>query len=178
MRICSNEKCQKTIPLRIEIDGKVRILQHRKYCLECSPFGKHNTKPFGFVRLSTNGRTCPICNKSYHIKGFVCGSCRANLRRFDVKEKAIAYLGGKCKICGYNKCPAALVFHHRNPEKKRFNIGGNHTTSVVKLNAELDKCDLLCQNCHTELHWNEHEDNRQMVKTKFAILKERFPSLK
>lgn len=178
MRICSNEKCKKSIPLRVEIDGKIRLLQHRKYCLECSPFGKHNTKPFGFVRLSPEGRSCPICNKIYHIKGFACGSCRANLRRFDVKEKAVAYLGGKCKICGYNKCLSALSFHHKNPEEKSFSISGNHTSSFKKLKVELDKCELLCQNCHAELHWQQDEPNRKIIREKFNLLKEQFTTLK
>ena len=68
-----------------------------------------------------------------------------------MKLKAIEYKGGSCQKCGYNKSPAALVFHHRDTTEKDFNIGSR----VIKwesLKPELDKCDLLCQNCHHELH--------------------------
>lgn len=41
-----------------------------------------------------------------------------------VKLKAIEYKGGKCQICGYNKCTGALEFHHLDPTKKDFNISG------------------------------------------------------
>lgn len=68
-----------------------------------------------------------------------------------MKLRAIEYKGGKCQQCGYSKSPAALVFHHRDTTEKDFNIGSR----VIKwevLRPELDKCDLLCQNCHQELH--------------------------
>jgi hypothetical protein len=45
-----------------------------------------------------------------------------------------------------------LIFHHRNPKDKDFNISGNHGRSWSKIEAELDKCDLMCHNCHNELH--------------------------
>lgn len=67
------------------------------------------------------------------------------------KLKAIEYKGGKCQICGYNKSIRALTFHHVNPEEKSFGISGG-TRSFEKLKSELDKCILLCQNCHAEIH--------------------------
>jgi hypothetical protein len=36
------------------------------------------------------------------------------------KIKAIEYKGGKCEICGYNKCIRSLCFHHKNPLEKNF----------------------------------------------------------
>jgi hypothetical protein len=68
-----------------------------------------------------------------------------------IKQKAIEYKGGKCIICGYNKCSTSMVFHHRNPEEKEFNIGHKLAKWEV-IRAELDKCDLLCLNCHGEVH--------------------------
>lgn len=67
------------------------------------------------------------------------------------KLKAIEYKGGKCQICGYNKSIRALTFHHINPEEKSFGISGG-TKSFEKLKPELDKCILVCQNCHAEIH--------------------------
>jgi hypothetical protein len=71
--------------------------------------------------------------------------------RKKTKHRAVEYLGGKCRLCGYNKCVEALTFHHRNPEEKSFNIC-NTNTAWEKLKAELDKCELLCHNCHDEVH--------------------------
>lgn len=67
------------------------------------------------------------------------------------KLKAIEYKGGKCQICRYNKSIRALTFHHINPEEKSFGISGG-TKSFEKLKPELDKCILVCQNCHAEIH--------------------------
>lgn len=62
-----------------------------------------------------------------------------------------------CEICGYNKCIEALDFHHRDPSKKDFTIsstrkGGKGVGSWPELKKELDKCILVCSNCHREIH--------------------------
>lgn len=76
------------------------------------------------------------------------------------KNKAQKILKGLkingCAICGYNRCDAALDFHHANPEDKKFsiircNIGRKN------LMLELNKCILLCKNCHMEKHWCNEE---------------------
>lgn len=67
------------------------------------------------------------------------------------KLKLIDYKGGKCQVCGYNKCTAALEFHHVNPEEKDFGISGC-SRSFENLKAEVDKCVLVCSNCHKEIH--------------------------
>jgi DNA-binding CsgD family transcriptional regulator len=72
-----------------------------------------------------------------------------------LKQMAVEYLGGKCMKCGYNKCIWVLEFHHRNPKEKEFAIGKYFSRSWEKLKKELDKCDLLCANCHREKHFNE-----------------------
>ena len=62
--------------------------------------------------------------------------------------------GGACEICGYCKNIAALEFHHKNPEKKEFNVDMRKFSNMTleKLEAELEKCILVCANCHRELH--------------------------
>lgn len=72
-----------------------------------------------------------------------------------LKQLGVEYLGGKCIKCGYNKCIWALVFHHRDPSKKEFTVGNYYSRSWEKLKKELNKCDLLCANCHNETHFNE-----------------------
>lgn len=59
-----------------------------------------------------------------------------------------------CAICGYSKCDAALEFHHTNPEDKKFQVTAR-TTGYKKIVEELNKCILLCANCHREIHWGE-----------------------
>jgi hypothetical protein len=81
-------------------------------------------------------------------------ACVTNFRR-NLKLKAIAYLGGACMKCGYNKCAAALGFHHRDPSKKDFRIGSGIPKRWELVRQELAKCDLLCANCHAEEHWLE-----------------------
>lgn len=68
-----------------------------------------------------------------------------------VKKQMIEYKGEKCEICGYNKCVEALEFHHLNPNEKDFNISGG-TKSFKNLKPEIDKCILVCANCHREIH--------------------------
>lgn len=78
--------------------------------------------------------------------------------RRETKLKCIEYKGGKCEACGYNKCPATLVFHHINPKEKDFGISsGGISRNFESCRLELDKCILFCQNCHVELHQKEHE---------------------
>lgn len=76
----------------------------------------------------------------------------SNWRR-RLKKKAIDYKGGKCSICGYDRCQNALQFHHINPLQKDFGIGSKgHTRSWERVKIELDKCILVCANCHFEIH--------------------------
>jgi len=74
-------------------------------------------------------------------------------RRKKLREMAREYKGGKCQICGYDKCPRALSFHHVDPKEKSFGISARGLTrSWEKIKEEIDKCVLLCANCHMELH--------------------------
>jgi 5-methylcytosine-specific restriction endonuclease McrA len=73
-------------------------------------------------------------------------------RRRKVKSMSIEYKGGKCLLCGYNKFQGALELHHIESDKKEFGISDKgYTRSWVKVKAELDKCVLLCANCHREV---------------------------
>jgi hypothetical protein len=72
----------------------------------------------------------------------------------NIKLKLIEYKGGKCVICGYNKCETALEFHHLNPKSKDFSIS-NNSFSFEKMKLETDKCILVCANCHREIHYLE-----------------------
>lgn len=85
-----------------------------------------------------------------------CVKCRSEAtqkRRDKTKELLVEYKGGKCEICGYNKCIGALEFHHKNPFEKDFGIAAKgYTRSIEKNKEEVDKCILVCANCHREIH--------------------------
>jgi len=67
------------------------------------------------------------------------------------KIKAVEYMGGCCKICGYSRCVRALSFHHIDPSAKEFRVSSK-SYSWDRVLKELEKCVMLCSNCHMELH--------------------------
>lgn len=100
----------------------------RKYCFECSP---------SYPKGGSRSKTISALRKA-------------------MKKEAIRRMGGKCRRCGYDKCVRALEFHHKDPNQKEFGLASNgncHTwTDFWK---EAQKCELLCSNCHAEIHENE-----------------------
>lgn len=114
-------------------------------------------------------KKCVLCGKifetNYHNKKY-CYECSPSQKEVSSAERLkqtkrrmkhllVQYKGGKCENCGYDKCEAALQFHHRNPEEKEFNLSHINfaTYDIEKLYEEIDKCDLLCANCHAEIHF-------------------------
>ena len=92
-----------------------------------------------------NRKLTDIERKEYnyaHVKSF----------RKRNKERAVEYKGGKCEKCGYNKCISALEFHHLDPKEKDFSPSGNMNMAWDKIKIEIDKCILVCANCHREIH--------------------------
>ncbi len=80
------------------------------------------------------------------------------------KERKIWWVEFKsslnCKECGENH-PAALQFHHINPKEKDFALAESigRGWSKEKIMREVDKCDVLCANCHLKFHWNEQRES-------------------
>jgi len=82
-----------------------------------------------------------------------CSNTQTVERQKRFKQKCIDYKDGKCVGCGYNKCNNALDFHHLSQDKKEFSIAHARLTSFnEKIKKELDKCILVCSNCHREIH--------------------------
>lgn len=91
--------------------------------------------------------------KSSYQKRKVSLIAAVKRRRKKLREMAIDYKGGSCQICGYNRCGAALDFHHVDEKQKEFGISAKgYTRSWEKVKEELDKCVMLCANCHREVH--------------------------
>lgn len=108
-------------------------------------------------------RYCKNCNKEFiakrknHIYCEFCGKKRkteaVNKRRQKVSMHIKHYLGGKCIVCGYDRCDAALEAHHLDPSQKKFGLSTRGLTrSIEESLEEASKCVLLCANCHREFH--------------------------
>ena len=87
--------------------------------------------------------------------GYRCLRCRSEAvvaRRRRVKLVLIEEAGGACALCGYDRSPVALQFHHREPDGKKFGIAdGGMARSLERAREEAAKCVLLCANCHAEV---------------------------
>jgi len=126
------------------IDGKLRSLYRRKFCLSCSPFGSHNTskRPIRAGPKADADRRKRRSDSSYRCQ---------RRRRVERKQRLVEARGGRCEDCGYDVSVAALEFHHRDSKTKEFGVG-NFNGSWERLVAEAAKCDLLCANCHRRRH--------------------------
>ena len=137
------------VPYTITVEGKKYNLQNRKFCLECSPFKKHNTKADDPSREAK--KKAPYCEWPQETKE----KCRITLakRGLERKQKLIEMAGGGCIHCGYNKNDRALSFHHRNAKGKKFALSMNclWSKSMEEILEEFKKCDLVCLNCHAEI---------------------------
>lgn len=76
---------------------------------------------------------------------------RAKKRRRN-KTAALDYKGNRCQLCGYDRCVKSLEFHHVRPAEKKFTASQGLEKHWPTLRKEIDKCLLLCKNCHTEAH--------------------------
>lgn len=90
-------------------------------------------------------------------------STQALDRKYLRKKKCVEYLGGKCLACGYDRCVKAMTFHHRDATQKLFEISARLDYAWCDLKTELDKCDLLCFNCHMEEHCEEDQQARNDI---------------
>lgn len=120
--------------------------KNKKYCPKCDA-----VKPISefYVRTNRNDITsyCKKCSNEYHTK-----------RVKEVKLKMVNYKGGQCNDCGltiedshYN----VFDFHHLNPNEKGLNFDRIKYQKWDKIKIELDKCVLLCANCHRLRHAKE-----------------------
>lgn len=128
------------------------VVEGGRYCSECDSVKLESD----FYTVKSNGKLrtisrCKLCfNKS-------CAD-----RQRDIKKQSVEYKGGSCQKCGYSKSMSALEFHHLDPTEKDFNVRDFKSKSFENLKIELDKCILLCANCHRETH-DELRDLRATV---------------
>lgn len=152
---CECAECQKPIYRRPH-----EIAAHKVYCsCKCAKARTRIEHP------------CPVCGKTVlGTKNSITCSKECDRKRRGItitksnsesvlslrqtrKASMIKILGGKCTICGYNRCSAALEAHHINPSKKEFILTGKYLQYAwSRVLSEIEKCILLCANCHREYH--------------------------
>jgi hypothetical protein len=135
------KQCRQNFPNSMSVDGKRKRLDSRSFCLQCSPWKSHNTRD-----LTTDFKDSKKKNAEYMIGYYY--------KRTQRKKEIVELCGGKCIICGYSKSLNSLCFHHREPKTKLFGLS-KETIWKKKwedILSEVAKCDLLCTNCHGEIH--------------------------
>jgi len=105
----------------------------------CKTCGESNPNNF-YQRRKSECRFCSVEKDKKRLKSY--------------KQLSVEYKGGKCAICNYNKSIEALQFHHLDPKKKDPNYTSMKNWSFESKKKELDKCILVCANCHAEIHAN------------------------
>ena len=138
--------CGRQFAAKMVINGRMRSLYRRSFCLECSPFGDHNTSktPLGLRSTEEVVRARRDRRREQFRRSL---QKRRRKRKLDL----VAASGGRCVDCGYSTCPEALQFHHRDPSTKEFGLG-KFSGSLARLIKEAAKCDLVCANCHRMRH--------------------------
>ena len=122
------------------------------------------TEYYTFVKGSSCKR-CSLCKENLTIDHFYtngnrlssrCKACNINTtiaRQQAFKTQCVIYKGGSCIRCGYDRYIGSLEFHHKDPTEKDFEISRVKSKIFNEhIKKELDKCDLLCSNCHKEVH--------------------------
>ena len=169
-RIC--KKCGCEFKSAVKIDGRWRSATKRLFCFECSPFGAHNTRDLTHISTE-NGthKTCGLCGESKVLTDFYSAKRKSgNIRSFSYciacererqfnntqafKLKCLEYKNSmECQHCGYSKYIGAREFHHLDRTTKNESINQLKRNKNWKMVAEeLEKCIVLCANCHREAH--------------------------
>jgi len=135
-------------------------------------FNKGSKKEYGEERF------CPKCKMMVKTENFndrrgrknssvyckPCTTIQTVNRMRKLKQQMVDYKGGCCQKCGYDKYLGALEFHHINPEEKDFNPSHLKKYSFdERIKEELDKCLLLCANCHRETHYEINEKKKELI---------------
>jgi transposase len=122
---------------------------------------KHWLAKYGLETQATvQRRTVRAARQAGHKKIERTGTYRCVLCRYArmvrtkrrVKEVLVEEAGGACILCGYKRYLGSLHFHHVDPTTKSFGISDSRVSrSLVRARAEVQKCVLLCANCHGEV---------------------------
>ena len=124
----------------IKTTSRSKVSDYR-HCPRCET-EKLKTEFYNRRNGKGNSVYCKLCSHTQTLE-----------RQRDFKQRCVDHKGGKCICCGYDKTNNALDFHHLNPSEKDFSISSaRFTTFDNRVINELNKCALVCRNCHAEIH--------------------------
>lgn len=112
----------------------------------CNKCNRNLSEDQFYSRPDRPSKTHPMCKECFNT---YCIERWKNRKLF-----AIEFLGNICKDCGKSFHPNVFEFHHRDPNMKEMSWHKMRLVSQSKLIEELEKCDLLCANCHRMRHVN------------------------
>lgn len=141
------------------------LVKHR---LKTCPSRKYAVGVWGKKPSAVNCVICGCSDPENFYKscgGSWCKDCHNKIcieRNRQRKRDAVEYKGGKCEVCGYNKCIGSLEFHHIDPSQKDPKWATMKNRPLENIKCELDKCQLVCRNCHGEIHWGEVTNRRDL----------------
>jgi transposase-like protein len=128
---------------RYEIEG-VNRRGPRRRCGNGSRFATFECERHGVTEFVLEGRGYYRCKR--------CRSAAVARRRRTIKRQLVEEAGGACAVCGYSRWLGALQFHHVESHSKEFHLAqGGYSRSIARSRAEMEKCVLLCANCHSEV---------------------------
>lgn len=149
---CKQEKLASTKYFHRDVQKKDKLTPQ---CIEC----RHQYRADNVLSCRKNSTDYYKANKERlkqkakerrKIDGCKGNSSSKNSTK--IKRESVLYLGGKCLCCGFDKCDRSLHFHHRDPLTKEGGFNEMRNWSAKRRKEELDKCDLLCANCHMAYH--------------------------
>lgn len=138
----------------------------QKYCSQAC--GQKAYKQAKKAKNPAVNRNCVVCKEllplSSKAKKYCSALCKSaafdhsygwqQARGLKRKRALVEMKGAGCLYCGYSKNLAGLVFHHRDETSKEFSLDVRTLSvrSILSIELEVEKCDLLCANCHAEHH--------------------------
>lgn len=139
------------------------LIDGSKFCGGCS-----SEQPLS--NWTAKGTTCKTCSAKAARKAYEKIKANPELlsaryavdakRRQETKRKAVDYKGNKCYDCGNTFADCVYDFHHLDPSQKDFTIAKKSYANFESIKAELDKCVLLCANCHRIRHYEDSISGR------------------
>lgn len=163
------------------LKNKIKTIKSQKGCLICGE-QRHYCLDFHHIDPSTKkAKICDLlcfsektvleeidkctvlcrnCHKEQHNAEIKISKRKYRRMADDIREWINKYKADvKCEKCGYNKNIRALSFHHKNPFDKKFAIceAPKFCSTPEEVFEEIKKCSVLCENCHSEVHYLEKQ---------------------
>lgn len=129
-------------------NNKARHSGKSAYCIDCDRERKRAYKN------TEKGKASQRRRSERYRRSRPESIARSTRKDRDKKQALINEFKSRgCASCGYNRCPEALDLHHRDDAIKEGNLSNMvYNCGIDRIKSELEKCEVLCANCHREHH--------------------------